>query len=93
MTHTYNVSGMTCSGCQGKVQNLLSKVKGVKNVAIDLSKGIATIDMDPHVPTTEFQLALKDYPKYHLTENGHHQEATVTDEIQGLGLRPINQYF
>ena len=62
---------MTCSGCQAKVQSLLSKVKGVKNVAIDLSKGEATIDMDQHVETKEFQIALKDYPKYQLVQNGH----------------------
>ena len=77
MTHTYNVSGMTCSGCQAKVQGLLSKVKGVKNVAIDLSKGKATIDMDKHIPTNEFQSALKDYPKYQLTENGQHQHYAI----------------
>ena len=69
MTHTYNVSGMTCSGCQAKVQNVLSKVKGVKNVAIDLSKGEEIINIDKHVSTAELQLALKDYPKYQLTED------------------------
>ena len=68
MTHTYSVSGMTCTGCQAKVQNILSKVKGVKNVAIDLSKGEATIDMDKHVPTADLRDALKDYPKYQLNE-------------------------
>jgi copper chaperone CopZ len=73
MTHTYNVSGMTCAGCQAKVQNVLSKVKDVKNVTIDLSKGEATINMDKHIPTSELQSALKDYPKYELSENGYHQ--------------------
>jgi len=73
---------MTCSGCQAKVQGLLSKVKGVKNVAIDLSKGKAIIDMEKHIPTNELQSALKDYPKYQLSENGHHQHhsMTVADE-------------
>ena len=78
MTHTYNVSGMTCSGCQAKVQGLLSKVKGVKNVAIDLSKGEAIIDMDKHIPTSQFQSALIDYPIYQLSENGHHGHHAVT---------------
>ena len=36
MKHTYKVSGMTCTGCQAKVQHLLSQVKGVSNVTIDL---------------------------------------------------------
>ena len=77
MTHTYNVSGMTCSGCQAKVQGLLSKVKGVKNVAIDLSKGEAIIDMDKHIPTSQFRSALIDYPKYQISENGHHGHHAV----------------
>lgn len=41
---------MTCSGCQAKVQSLLSKVKGVKKVAIDLAKGEVAVDMDKHIP-------------------------------------------
>jgi copper chaperone CopZ len=73
MTHTYNISGMTCSGCQAKVYNILSKVPGVKKVAIDLSAGEATIDMDQHISTSTFQSALKDYPNYQLTDNGHQQ--------------------
>lgn len=62
---------MTCGGCQAKVQSLLSKVPGVKNVRIDLPKGEASIDMEKHIPASELKSALKDYPKYQLTENGH----------------------
>ena len=68
MKHTYKVAGMTCSGCQAKVQGLLSKVNGVNNVSIDLPKGEASIEMAKHVPTQDLQAALKDYPKYQLTE-------------------------
>lgn len=68
---------MTCTGCQAKVQGLLSKVKGVKNVAIDLSKGEAAVEMDKHIPTSELQSALKDYPKYQLKESGHNQHHPV----------------
>ncbi|RYY47384.1 MAG: heavy-metal-associated domain-containing protein [Chitinophagaceae bacterium] len=68
MTHTYNVSGMTCTGCQIKVQGLLSKVTGVENVSIDLQKGEATIAMNKHVPTSNLQAALKEYPSYQLAE-------------------------
>ena len=66
--YTYNVTGMTCSGYQAKVQNLLSQVKGVQKVNVDLANGAAIIDMDHHVPTTNLQSALKDYPKYQLSE-------------------------
>ena len=74
MTNTYTVSGMTCTGCQNKVQGLLSKVAGVKNVNIDLPKGEATIDMDKHIATNDLKTALKEYPKYQLSETDHQQQ-------------------
>ncbi len=82
MTHTYKISGMTCAGCQAKVQGLLSKLAGVKNVSIDLAKGEATIDMDKHIATADLKAVLKSYPKYQLTEAYYQQPAllTVTDD-------------
>jgi len=77
MTHTYKVSGMTCGGCQAKVQGLLAKVAGAKNVAIDLAKGEATIDMDKYIATNALKEALKDYPKYQLSETNHQQQVVA----------------
>jgi len=73
---------MTCGGCQGKVQALLSKVAGIKNIRINLQKGEASIDMDKHIATEDLKAALKDYPKYQLSEAGsqHPVVSTVTDE-------------
>ena len=71
MTHTYKVSGMTCGGCQAKVQGLLSKVPGARNVAINLPKGEATIEMYKHIATDKLKKALIDYPKYQLSETNH----------------------
>jgi copper chaperone CopZ len=68
MKHTYQVTGMTCAGCQYKVQTLLSGVPGVKQVDIDLSAGEARVTMDQHVATSVLQNSLKDYPKYQLSE-------------------------
>jgi copper chaperone CopZ/uncharacterized membrane protein YphA (DoxX/SURF4 family) len=91
MKHTYKVTGMTCSGCQAKVQVLLSKVENVKNVAIDLSKSEATIEMEKHVPTSELQLALKDYPKYQLTElNGHPHTISIQKPPVILGDEKVS---
>lgn len=75
MTHTYKVSGMTCEGCSSKVSHLLKKVPHVTDVSIDLDNGETKVTMDKHVPTPALQDALKDYPKYQLTEqeHGHHQ--------------------
>jgi copper chaperone CopZ len=68
MEHTYQVTGMTCAGCQYKVQTLLSGVLGVKEVNIDLAAAEAHITMDQHVATSALQNSLKDYPKYQLSE-------------------------
>ncbi|MBK9958903.1 MAG: cation transporter [Chitinophagaceae bacterium] len=78
MTHTYNISGMTCGGCQAKVQGLLSKVAGVKKVSIDLAKGEATIEMDKHIATEDLKAALKDYPKYQLSEASYQHHVVVS---------------
>lgn len=68
MQHTYKISGMTCTSCKAKVQDLLSQVHGVTEVGIDLGKGEASITMDHHIATTELQNALKGNLKYQLTE-------------------------
>lgn len=72
MTHTYTITGMTCQGCVAKVSYLLKQLPQVTNVAIDLNKGEADITMNTHVPTPALQEALKDYPKYQLSEEQPH---------------------
>lgn len=74
MTHTYNISGMTCTGCQAKVQSLLSKVAGVKDINIDLAKGETTISMEKHIATDDLKAALKESPKYQISEANQRQQ-------------------
>eukprot|EP01035_Chromulina_nebulosa_P005395 gene5395-7314_t len=49
------ISGMTCTGCQAKVQSLLSTINGVKKVSIDLAKNEASIEMEKHIPTSQLK--------------------------------------
>jgi len=79
MTHTYNISGMTCEGCVAKVSYLLKQLPDVTNVAINLDKGEADISMNRHIATPALQQALKDYPKYQVTEQHAHTETTTKD--------------
>jgi copper chaperone CopZ/small basic protein len=83
MTHTYNVTGMTCEGCSAKVSHLLKQLPDVNNVAIDLAAGEATVSMDKHVPTPALQDALKDYPKYQLTDKQHQHQPKEIKNIFG----------
>lgn len=83
MTQTYNITGMTCNGCLNKVQALLGQVDGVSNVIINLEKGSAEIEMNA-VSKPAILSALKNYPKYQITEaapviatTNHHAPAAV----------------
>jgi copper chaperone CopZ len=71
MTHTYKVTGMTCSGCAATVQKALQKVDGVTGVNIDLQKSEASVDMHHHVATSVLKAGLASYPSYQLSEDGN----------------------
>jgi len=76
MTHSYNITGMTCTGCQAKVNSLLSNIPGITSVDIDLTNSKADITMSHHVDTQTLQAALAPYPKYALSEmHPHHAPA------------------
>jgi cation transport ATPase len=68
MKHTYQVTGMTCAGCQYKVQHLLAQVNHVKQAEVNLEKGEVTVEMDKYIDTAALQSALADYPKYQLAD-------------------------
>ena len=73
MKHKYNITGMTCTGCEEKVKFLLKKVMGIKDVTIDLQMGTAEIEMDTHISTEVLKSALKEYPKYQISMQEHAQ--------------------
>ncbi|MAM22721.1 MAG: copper-translocating P-type ATPase [Croceibacter sp.] len=60
MTHTYHINGMSCNGCKSHVETILSSVKGVKQVSVNLEKATANIEMEKHLPLKTFQKALKE---------------------------------
>ena len=45
---------------------------------IDLAKGEATIDMENHIATDELKAALKEYPRYQLSETNHQQQIVTS---------------
>ncbi len=46
-TVTLAVEGMTCGSCRRHVESALERVPGVKEAAVDLAHGTATVDYDP----------------------------------------------
>src|SRR6478609_6825750 len=80
MTHTYAISGITCNGCIAKIQKLLGGVDGVEKVSIDPEKNVADVSMRHPIQTSALQYALKDYPKYQLSEQTNHHTETTDEE-------------
>mgnify|MGYP001189002050 CR=1 FL=1 len=68
MTHTYQVKGMTCSGCAANVRKALEEVPGITQAEVLQKEGRAIVTMDKHVETTILQQAVKQYGKYELSE-------------------------
>ena len=59
MEHQYQITGMTCNGCQTHVQKTLSEVHGVSRVEVNLQEKTATIEMQEHIPLETFKAALE----------------------------------
>ncbi|MEE1974254.1 heavy metal translocating P-type ATPase, partial [Maribacter flavus] len=83
MKHTYHIHGMTCNGCRTHVEETLSKVEGVINVAVNLEKAEATIEMESHIPIEKFQDALKaDGGRYSIHQNGEHHHTHDKKKVE-----------
>ncbi|WDF78433.1 cation transporter [Mucilaginibacter sp. KACC 22773] len=92
MTHTYNITGMTCTGCLAKVQSLLSQVNHVQKVDISLAEGTADITMNRHIGTADLQKALAAYPKYQLTDAKPHHP-NIVDNVDDAGNKTWLQTY
>jgi cation transport ATPase len=68
MTHTYNISGMTCNGCVAKAKSELLTLGDITEADVQLSSPQATITMQKHIPVQELQKALNRVGHYTITE-------------------------
>jgi len=76
MTHTYQLTGMTCSSCEEKVKKALLHVDNITNVAVSKDENTATITMDKHVALADLQSALED--KYQISAIKHNETVEQT---------------
>jgi Cu+-exporting ATPase len=63
MTHTYQITGMSCNGCRTKVEKILNEIEGVE-ASVSLEEATATITMEKHIPTAQLQEALSTVGNY-----------------------------
>ena len=76
MTHTYQLTGMTCTSCEAKVKSALLMVENVTNVEVSKDENSATITMDKHIALSDLQKALD--PKYTISATHHNEIAEQT---------------
>ncbi|MBG9378028.1 cation transporter [Panacibacter sp. DH6] len=69
MTHTYNITGMTCSGCVAKVKSALLMLGDVTAAEVQLNTPQATITMQRHIDLQTLQNALHKAGNYNITED------------------------
>ncbi|MBB2146214.1 heavy-metal-associated domain-containing protein [Pedobacter sp. LMG 31464] len=72
MKHTYQVTGMTCSGCENKVKSSLLLVPDIMDVEVSKDTNSATITMEKHVGLSTLQDALGgNDSKYQISAQAH----------------------
>ena len=67
MTHTYNITGMTCGSCVAKVKSALLKMGEITAADIQLEAPQGTITMKDHIATENLQAALTQAGNYTIT--------------------------
>lgn len=58
MTHTYEVTGMTCKACEAKVKSSFFKLPEITSVDVSRENNSITLGMDKHVSLSTLQEAL-----------------------------------
>ena len=89
MTHTYNVTGMTCNGCKASVEKALQSLDHVTDVSVDLENAEVEIGMSKHISINTLQDALSS--KY--TINKKSKENNVFDSVSKEKESQIRQLF
>lgn len=86
MKHKYHIHGMTCNGCRKHVKEIISKVKGVTNISVDLEKAAAIIEMEEYIHLETFQKALEEQGgSYSIHNPGTHHHVKEERRTQGTG--------
>lgn len=79
MTHTYQLTGMTCSSCESKVKSKLLTLPDITSVEVSKDTNTATIGMEKHISLTTLQDVLGGASsKYQISATQHNELAEQT---------------
>jgi copper chaperone CopZ len=76
MTHTYQLTGMTCGSCESKVISALLSINNITDVVVSKENNTATISMDNHISLSELQSKLD--TKYQISATQHNEKLEQT---------------
>ena len=95
MKHTYNITGMTCSGCTASISNDLIRIEGVTKVDVSLEKGEAEIESDRHILMGILQAAISDKYTIRLKREVTEQNSSgmYNEKSKLQQLRPLFLIF
>lgn len=94
MTHTYNITGMTCNSCVAKVKSAILKLGDVLEADVQRDAPQATITMQKHIPLSTLQAAISLDGKYAITEaTGNTEMKTVDDNVSYFPIFLIFGYI
>jgi P-type Cu2+ transporter len=71
MTHTYEISGMTCQHCVARVQKALASHPDVLDAKVTQIPSAATVTMKRHLTEEELQAAVSKAGPYTIHEQQH----------------------
>ncbi len=90
MTHTYQLTGMTCTSCEDKVKKALQLVDNVTEVEVSKNDNTATVTMSKHIALNDLQNALEN--KYQISAV-HHNEIAEEAKSWAETYKPILLIF
>jgi copper chaperone CopZ len=93
MTHTYQLTGMTCSGCEAKVKSKLLSLPEVSTVEVSKENNTAVIGMTKHIALSELQNAIGGPESKYQISATQHSEVTEQTKDWFTTYRPIILIF
>ena len=93
MTHTYQLTGMTCSGCENKVKSNLLILPDVTSVEVSKDANTATISMDKHISLDTLQQTLGGTDSKYQISAAHHSETLEEAKSWAETYKPILLIF
>ena len=93
MTHTYQLTGMTCSGCEAKVKSQLLALPDITSAEVSKDTNSAILTMEKHIPLNKLQEALGGANSKYRISAPHHSELNEQAKSWLETYRPILLIF